>query len=837
MPGIQYHKSRPETDMPDLLKIALAGNPNSGKTTIFNRLTHTHQHVGNYPGVTVDILEGSLTSDGHRIRLIDLPGTYALTAHSEEELVARNFLIREKPDVVIDVLDASSLERHLYLAIQLIELGVPLVLAFNMTDMAERAGLKFDIDLLEELLGVPIVRTTGTSGEGLDELLRTAIGVASGTISAGTKSFSYGRDLNREIAAICRCIETEGANPFENLSSRWVAIKLLENDEIVRDEIEKTGKLSEHLVNAIDEAHARLQQIFASTPEVLFAEARYGIISGAASEAVVNTVEERHDTSDRIDSILINPLLGLPIFLVMMYLVFMLTFKIGEPIMGLLEIFFGWLGNAVYGLWPEGSESPLRSLLVEGVIGGVGGVLTFVPNILLLFIAIAVLEDSGYMARAAFIMDKLMHRIGLHGKSFIPMMIGFGCSVPAILGTRILENRRDRLVTILVIPLMSCGARFPIYALIIPAFFPPHLRGPMLWLIYIIGIALAVLLTKLLRATMFRGESSPFVMELPPYRLPTLQGLAIHSWDRCSHYLKKAGTVILAISIVLWFLSSFPAPREYSRDYEAMLSSAQTLYSEGLSGIASELDYSGPTDALDQAIQTALDEGDVPLSETGSINTSLFITNVVDIQALRTEFNRTVSELGLDSESPEYILLDSEFQARLDSIVEEYPETASTAMDYLDSVRAPYIESTSSISSSIRREELTASVLGRITYALDPLLKPMGFDWKIGTALFGALAAKEVFVAQLGIVYAVSDADEDSATLRSRLQQDYNPLIGFCLMLFTLISAPCVATIAATRAETGSWKWAFLQFFGLTAIAWIITTIVYQLGSVMGIGG
>ena len=557
---------------------------------------------------------------------------YSLTAFSDEELVTRDFLLKEKPEVVIDVIDTSTLERQLYLAVQLIELGLPLVLAFNMSDMAERSGMKLDVALLSKLLGAPIVPTVGSKGKGIKELLETAVNVAEQRISVEPKPLSYGRILDSEISRLESMIEKGGiGNP------RWIAVKLLEGDaQVLKDQPDTVKK-------ALDESRRRLSAQFSDPVEMLVPEARYGIISGAVSEAMIHTVEVRHEFSDQVDSVLIHPTFGIPIFLVLMYLVFALTFRLGNPLTGLMQSLFHWLGATVSGFWPEGTASPVESLIVNGVIGGVGGVMAFLPNILLLFAAIAFLEDSGYMSRAAFIMDRAMHSIGLHGKSFIPMLIGFGCSVPAIMGTRILESRRDRLATIMVIPLMSCSARLPIYSLIIPAFFPLRLQAPMLWLIYAIGVGLAVVLTKLLRVTVLCGESTPFIMELPPYRIPSLRGLAIHAWERGSGYLRKAGTIILAISIVLWWASSYPS---------------------------------------------------MPKADMSN-----------------------------------------------------------------------FANRTSAVSSE---QKLTNSYLGRVSKAIEPGLKTMGFDWKIGTALMGAIAAKEVFVAQLGIIYSEGG---DKGSLREALQK------------------------------------------------------------------
>jgi ferrous iron transport protein B len=481
--------------------------------------------------------------------------------------------------------------------------------------------------------------------------------------------------------------------------SRWVAVKLLENDEDILKKVRDPN-----ILDAVHRSVHHLRSIFHDEPEIVMADRRYGFISGACQETIRSSVERRHDVSDMIDAVVTNRILGLPIFLVLMYAVFFLTFTVGKHPMGWLETLFGRAGVTITQHWPTGSAAWLRSLLVDGVIGGVGGVLVFLPNILILFAAIALLEDSGYMARAAFVMDRIMHKIGLHGKSFIPMLIGFGCSVPAIMATRILENRRSRLTTIMVIPLMSCGARLTIYSLFIPAFFDEPWRGPVLWLIYIIGIVLAIVAARLLRLTLFKGETEPFVMELPPYRMPTVKAVLVHTWQRGWMYLRKAGTVILAASILFWVLANYPKPRE-----EALAS-----------------------------------------------------LNAKDAQ----------------------------------------------------------------------QKSLEHSIVGRLGRTIEPALRPLGFDWKIGTALIGALPAKELFVSQMGVVYAMGDAGaEEAAGLGEKLRAAYTPLTGFCVMLFCLISAPCIATVAMTRQESSSWHWALFQFVGLTALAYTITLAVYQVGS------
>lgn len=676
--------------------MALAGNPNSGKTTVFNALTGLRHHVANYPGVTVEKKEGTLHHQGIEMNVVDLPGTYSLTAYSTEELVARHFIFEEHPDVVIDILDASNLERNLYLATQLMEMQVPLVLAFNMSDVAKSRGLEFDLKQLEVLLGAPIVQMVGSKRKGVDKLLQAVIDTASQKQTTVLK-LHYGQEVEEELGKIETLVHARsgvlpGAYPV-----RWVALKLLEGDAEVQGWIQDA-----EIETQVEVSRGHLQNIFGDSADIVIADRRYGFISGACQETIRNTVQMRHDVSDIVDHVLTNRYAGLPIFAILMFMVFYLTFKIGHYPMEGLEWLFGRAGAAIYNFWPEDTLLWLRSLIVDGVIGGVGGVVIFLPNILLLFLGIAFLEDTGYMARAAFIMDRIMHKIGLHGKSFIPMLIGFGCSVPAIMATRILENRRNRLATMMVIPLMSCGARFAIYSLLVAAFFPDYLQGPMMWLIYFIGIVLAIVCIQLLRKTLFKGETIPFVMELPPYRMPTLKGLTIHMWDRAWMYVKKAGTVILMISIVMWAAANYPRPS------------------------ADEL-------------------------------------------------------AGLDTLQQQSVALQK-------------------------------------------------SVAGRVGRAIEPVLKPLGFDWKIGTALIGASAAKEVFVSQLFIIYSLGDSEENFEVLKGQLRQDYSSLQGFCVMLFCLITAPCFATVAITRKESGAWRWAALQYFGLTALAYVITLIVYQAG-------
>ncbi|MFA5042591.1 MAG: ferrous iron transport protein B [Kiritimatiellia bacterium] len=553
------------------LTIALAGNPNSGKTTLFNNLTGARQHVGNYPGVTVEKKEGILRHKDYEINVVDLPGTYSLTAYSIDEIVARNFIVEEKPDMVIDVIDTTNLERNLYLTTQFMELGVPLILAFNMHDLALQQGFAIDQDRLSELLGCPIVFTVASKKIGMNELLDEVVKMAEGKPAQGKTFVNYSKEIQEELDRLEELIvkDKELARKYP---ARWLGIKLLENDQEVIKRIGKSPFIGVIQDQTGKSAH-RLQTVFDDTPEAIIADRRYGFISGACSEAVKRTSEIRHTISDRIDKVLINRILGLPIFLGLMWLVFQFTFKLSEPLMGWVEIGQEWLGNLAGALLPEGGA--LQSLVVDGIIGGVGSVLIFMPIIFLLFLAMAVLEDSGYMARAAFIMDRLMHKIGLHGRSFIPMLLGFGCNLPAIMAARTIEDRKDRLVTILVNPFMSCGARLPVYTLLIGAFFAKEIAGNVLFSLYLLGVVVAIIMAKIFRKFLLKGPAAPFVMELPPYRLPTMKGLLIHMWERGVVYLQKAGTVIFAGCVLVWFLSNFPWDPQYSRNYDALIEQAQ----------------------------------------------------------------------------------------------------------------------------------------------------------------------------------------------------------------------------------------------------------------------
>jgi ferrous iron transport protein B len=538
----------------EAITIALTGNPNSGKTTIFNNLTGTRQHVGNWPGVTVEKKVGTVIHNGHRLRVVDLPGTYSLTAYSIEEIVARRFLVDSKPDVVVDIVDASNLERNLYLATQLIEMGVKLILALNMADMAQARGHEIDADGLGTLLGVPVVFTIGTKNQGMKELLDKVLEVVEDrdTVSRHIH-ISYGHELEKEIKKIQDVIWRD-LSIGERFSTRWLGVKLLENDAGVQERVRSLGEIGKEIMAQAETSRERLTTFYKDDPEMVLTEQRYGFIGGALKEVLKITPRTKFDLSRQIDLVLTNRILGFPIFIFFIWAMFQATFTLGAYPMEWIDAGVSLLGAVVTWLLPAGL---LQDLLVNGIIAGVGSVIIFLPNILILFFCIALFEDTGYLARAAFIMDRVMHVIGLHGKAFIPLLMGFGCNVPAIMATRTLESERDRLLSILINPLISCSARLPVYIVLAGTFFGAS-AGSVIFSIYALGIALAISMGKLFSVTLFRGDIAPFVMELPPYRAPTLKSLLIHMWDRSQVFLRKMGGVILVGSILVWVLGSFP---------------------------------------------------------------------------------------------------------------------------------------------------------------------------------------------------------------------------------------------------------------------------------------
>jgi len=539
------------------IRIALAGNPNVGKSTLFNRWTGMRQHVGNWPGKTVEKKEGTFNYKGQEIEVVDLPGNYSLTAYSVEEVVSRDYIVDEKPDVIVNVIDAANIERNLYLTVQMMELGANLVLALNMNKFAREKGLKINKKQLSQLLGVPVIEIEAVDDTGSEELLKNIV-KSSQAPNIVLDRLEYGNEVSEHIQEIQEILDEDV--PGLDAPSSWIALKLLEDDPEITKKIEESGN-GQRVLKNVKKMQRHFNDVFGDDADAAITDARYGFIARLVSESVKKPKIDKVTRSDMIDRIVTHKYLGIPIFLLIMWLTFQITFTLGDPLGGYIEEAFGWLGSTVAANMGEGF---LTSFIVDGIIGGVGGVLVFVPLIFILFLVLSVLEDSGYLARAAFVMDRFMHKlVGLHGKSFIPMILGFGCAVPGIMATRTLENERDRLLTMLIVPFMSCSARLPVYALIVAAFFSAY-QGWVIFSLYLLGIVVAIIVAAIFKKTIFKGMSAPFVMELPPYRIPTVKGALIHMWERGVLFLKKAGTVILALSVVIWALSSLPVGVEYA---------------------------------------------------------------------------------------------------------------------------------------------------------------------------------------------------------------------------------------------------------------------------------
>ncbi|MBW2108759.1 MAG: ferrous iron transport protein B [Deltaproteobacteria bacterium] len=723
------------------LTVALAGNPNSGKSTIFSNLTGTRQKIGNWPGVTVEKKEGQVTVNGYRLTVVDLPGTYSLTAYSIEEIVARNFILDDKPDVVVAIIDASNLERNLYLATQLRELDTKVIFVLNMADVARQRGVKIDGKKLSELLDVPVVFTVGNANEGTRDLLNEIIAVAESSIELPrTRRVYYGKDIEKAISELSAMI-TETVGERLSYNTRWVAIKLLEDDRIVKGRVVRLdGTHGPAIVEEADRSRARLRELYDDEPEIVMTDQRYGFIEGIVKEVVRTDSIDRVDISRRIDQVLTNRVLGLPVFVFFIWAMFQLTFTLGAYPMDWLDTGVGWLGHQTAQLLPDGA---FEALIVDGVIAGVGSVVVFFPNILILFFCIAIFEDTGYMARAAFLMDKVMHLIGLHGKSFIPMLMGFGCNVPAIMATRTLESERDRILTILINPLMSCSARLPVYILLAGTFFGLR-AGNAIFSIYALGIVLAIVMGRLFRSTVLKGEVAPFVMELPPYRMPMLKGLLIHMWDRSKIFLKKMGGVILVGSIVVWCLSAFPAEVQFSQDYATQRRAVSTRYDTLISG------------AQGAGRQVLVEERDAALGE---------------------------------------------------------------------------------LNAQQARERVEKSYLGRLGKFLAPVFAPLGMDWRSSVAVLSGLVAKEIVVSTLGVLHAAAgDGGEESEALRRALKQSgMTACSAYAMMAFVLIYIPCLATVAAIRRETNSWRWTLFSMGYSVTLAWLVAFVIYQGGKLLGL--
>ena len=712
------------------INVALVGNPNCGKTSLFNIASGAHEHVGNYSGVTVDAKEGFFDFQGYHFRIVDLPGTYSLSAYTPEELYVRKHIIEETPDVIINVVDSSNLERNFYLTTQLIDMNVRMVIALNMYDELEASGNKLDYTQLSQLIGVPMVPTVCRRGEGVDKLFHVIIGIYEGGDFLSQKGeirseiledlrdwhktyvpdhefgshkeeedarprgymrhihINHGPELERSIEEVKKAI-SQNEDIRHKYSTRFLSIKLLENDREIENFI-STLPNGKEIIAIRNKETLRIRKVMNEDSEQAITDAKYGFITGALKETFTDNHLEKEQTTRVIDSIVTHRIWGYPIFFLFLYIMFEGTFVLGDYPMQGIEWLVDQLGNLIRNNMAEG---PLKDLLIDGIIGGVGGVIVFLPNILILYFFISILEDSGYMARAAFIMDKIMHRMGLHGKSFIPLIMGFGCNVPAIMATRTIEDRKSRLITMLVNPLMSCSARLPIYLVMIGAFFP-NCASFMLLCIYTAGILLAVIMARIFSKFLVKGEDSPFVMELPPYRMPTSKSIMRHTWEKGAQYLKKMGGIIMIASIIIWFLGYYPQHDAY------------------------------------------------------------------------------------------------------ESVAEQQEN----------------------------------SYIGQIGKAIEPVIKPLGFDWKLGIGLISGVGAKELVVSTLGVLYT-NEGDVENVNLSNRIP--ITPLVALAYMLFVLIYFPCIATFAAIKQESGNWKWAIFTAGYTTGLAWLVAFTVFQIGSLI----
>lgn len=702
------------------INVALVGNPNCGKTSLFNFASGAHERVGNYSGVTVDAKVGRAEYEGYEFHLVDLPGTYSLSAYSPEELYVRKQLVEETPDIVINVIDASNLERNLYLTTQLIDMHVRMVCALNMYDETEERGDHIDYEKLSELFGTPMVPTVFTSGRGVKELFHQVIAVYEDKEDERLQfrhiHINHGHEIEQGIKDIQEHLKNY-PGLRQQYSTRYLAIKLLEGDKDVERLIQPLGDSLE-IFQHRDRAAQRVNEETHNDCETAIMDAKYGFIHGALEESAYTTGDKKdtYHTTHLIDKILTNKYLGFPIFFLILLLMFTATFVIGQYPMDWIDAGVAWLGDFISQNMPDG---PVKAMLVDGVIGGVGAVIVFLPQILILYFFISYMEDSGYMARAAFIMDRLMHKMGLHGKSFIPLIMGFGCNVPAVMSTRTIESQRSRLITMLILPLMSCSARLPIYVMITGSFFALKYRSLAMLSLYVIGVLMAIVMSRLFSAFVVKGEDTPFVMELPPYRFPTWKAIGRHTWEKGKQYLKKMGGIILVASIIVWALGYFP-----------------------------------------------------------------------------------------HTDDP-------------------------------------------SVSNQQQQEQ---SYIGRVGRAVEPVFRPMGFNWKLDVGLLAGVGAKEIVASTMGVLYSNDDSFKDDSNFSSEsgkyvklhelITQDVAQLHGisyekaqpvatltaFCFLLFVLLYFPCIATIAAIKGETGSWGWALFAAGYTTALAWVVSAVVFQIG-------
>ena len=782
------------------IRIALAGNPNCGKTTMFNNITGAKQHVGNYAGVTVEKKEGYKKFDGHELLFIDLPGTYSLTARSLDELVARNVIVNDNPDVIVNVLDASNLERNLYLAAQLLELEKPMVIALNMSDVAEDMGIKYDLKKMAEMTGATIVSTVGRTNIGTKDLLAATISVAASQKAPGV-TINYGDLLEGKISELVEELKQAGTVTYP---LRWIAVKLLEKDA---DVIGKVMRF-DNTEAVIQKAEAIREEIKDQVDlDVVFQEYRHRFAVEVYNTCLTQAPTQLETRSDRYDKILTHRILGLPIFMVVMWLLFNFVNTVGAIPQGWIEDGFTALQAWVVTVIPEGQ---LQSLISDGIIAGVGAVLSFVPLILLLFLGISFLEDTGYMARAAFVIDRVMRACGLHGKSFIPLLLGFGCSVPSVMGARILDNYKDRMVTILITPFMSCSARLPVYTLFAAAFFPPEWAGTVVFGVYALGIVFGIVFAKIFRKYLFAGEAEPFVMELPPYHLPTLKATLTHMFERGIMYLKKAGTFILAASILVWFITTYPMDVEYSKDYDALHDQVAQTYEM-------------------KDAETLAHFGITTDEQKDQVN------EIVD-NMKSTVADATTQAEGAGEAAPEIEVEDDSEAPELFNDIKEQNEQLFPVAWAMYKNSANLDDENQKIDEEKNSEKLEQSYAAMFGKAINPVLKPLGFDWKIGVSLVAGLAAKEVVVSTLGTIYAVGGDTDHPQALTDYLQNDphFTPLIALTLMLFILIYPPCIAALAVIKRETGSWKWMLFMFFYENAFAWIACFIFYNIGLALG---
>lgn len=803
------------------IKIALAGNPNCGKTTIFNNITGAKQHVGNYPGVTVEKKEGHRTFNGKDLLFVDLPGTYSLTARSLDEVVARNVIINEKPDIIVNVLDASNLERNLYLAAQLVELGRPMVIALNMMDIADRMGIKIDLKKLGKQLGAVVVPLVGSKNIGTKELLDAISGTQ--TQNLVNAKVDYGPDVEPAIANLTDAIEKMGIIKYP---VRWLAVKLLENDS---DAIAKVRAMEG--TNSILALASTLRDSLANKIDLdfYFAQCRYQFATDVFNKSIIN-VGSSDSLSDKIDSVLTHRYLGIPIFLALMWLMFVVVINVGAYPQGWLDTGFSMLGD-----WCSDviEDDQLRSLVVDGVIGGVGSVLSFVPLIVLLYLFISLLEDTGYMARAAFLIDRAMRALGLHGKSFIPMILGFGCNVPGIMAARTLDNEKDRLVTILACPFMSCGARLPVYTLLIAAFFGASGHGgTVLFGVYLLGIIISVCVALVLRHTTFKGEQEPFVMEMPPYHIPTLKGVLMHMWERTVLYLKKAGTFILGASILVWFLTAYPMDVDYSQDFDAAKDQvtaemeqkqADILQSYGLSAIEDNDELNTMYESMVAAADEAADEEDEDEADTGNaLNPAAALSSVED---------------QVKNSEEEDNLFMGKYPQSFADLQEQNPAVFAQALPLFDA-KADADDESSKLDDQQTAEKLQQSYAARLGKFVEPVIAPLGFDWKIGVGLIACTAAKEVMVSTLGTIYSVGgdDTHESGIVAYLRDDPDFNQAVALSLMVFTLLYMPCVAAMAVIKRETGSWKMLLACDAMCLVLSYVLAFITYHLALMAGLG-